>query len=83
MVFTRVGAVGRGDGAAACDCFGVAAREPGGVLALMCRASMLKCAVGACGLVLVASGRGMSISLAIGRLGIVVSSRHFFYLESL
>jgi len=83
MVVTTVGAVGGGGGAAAGDGLEVAALGASGVLASVGRASMMKRTVGAGGVFLSASGRGVSKPVAVGALGVAVSLRGFLDLETL
>jgi len=83
VVVTTVGAMGGGGGAATGDGLGVAAIGAGGVLASMSRASMMKCTVGAGGVFLGASGKGMAKSIAVGPLGVLVSLRRFLDFEPL
>jgi len=83
VVITTVGAVvGRG-GAAAGDGLGVAALGACGVLASVSRASMMKRAVGAGGVFLGASGRGVSKPIAVGALGVAVRLPRFLDYEPL
>jgi len=77
VVVPTVGAVGRGGGAATREGLRVAALGAGGVLASMSRASMMKRTVEAGGVLLGASGRSVSESIAVGALGLAVSLRCF------
>jgi len=83
MVIATVGAVGGGRGAAVGDGFGVATFGAGGVLATVGRTSMMKCTVWAGGVLLGASGIGVSKSIAVGALGVAVSLGHFLDFEPL
>ena len=83
MVVTTVRAVGGGGWAAAGDGLGVATLGAGDVLASVSRASMIKQTVGAGGLLLGASGTGVSESIAVGALGVAISFRRFLDLEPL
>jgi len=83
VVVTTVGAVGGGAGAAARDGLAVAAFGECGVLPSVSQASMMKRTVGAGGVLLGASGRGVSESIAVGALGVPVSLRHILNLKTL
>ena len=72
MVAATVGAVGGGGRAAPGDGFLVSPLGAGGVLATMGRKSMMKCAIWARGVLLGASGRCVSVSVAVGALGVAV-----------
>jgi len=78
-----LGQWGGGGGAATGDSLGVAALGAGGVLASMSRARMMKRTVGAGGVFLGVSGRGVSEIIAVGALGVAVSFRRFLDLEPL
>ena len=81
MVTTAVGAVGGGGGAAARDGPGVAPLGAGGVLASMCRTSMVKRTKGARGVGLFATLGGMAETVAVVALGVSVGVDGFFDLE--
>ena len=81
LFITTVGALGGGGGTAAGDGLGIAALGAGGVLASRSRASMMNRTVGAGGVFLGASGRGVSESVAVGALGVAVSLRRFLEFE--
>jgi len=83
MVVPTVGAVGGGGGAAVRDGPGVASFWAGEVLASVSPTSMMKRTVGAGGVLLGASGMGVSKSVALGALGVAVSLRRFHNLEPL
>ena len=72
VVAAAVGTVGGGGWAASRDWPVVAPLGGGGVLAPMRRTSMMKCAIWAGGVFLGASGRYVSVSVAVGALGIAV-----------
>ena len=72
MVVATFGAVGGGGGAASRDGSLVPFFGAGGVLASMGRTSMMKCAIWARGVLLGASGRCVSVSVAVGALGVAV-----------
>jgi len=82
-VVTPVGAKGGRGGAATGDGLGVAALGACGVLIYVSRARMMKRTVGAGGVFLGASGRGVSESVTVGALGIAVSLRRFLDFEPL
>jgi len=83
VVVATVGAVGGGRGAAVGDGLGVAALGAGGVLASVGRTSMMKRTVQAGGVLLSASGMGVSELITIGALGVAVSLGRFLDLEPL
>jgi len=83
MVVAAVGAVGRGRGAAVRDGLGVASLGAGRGLTSVCRTRMMKPTVGAGGMFLGASGRGVSESIAVGALGVAVSLHRFLDFEPL
>ena len=72
MVATTVRAVGGGSGAAARDGPGVAALWAGGVLASVCRTSMVKRTEGARGVGLLAALGGVAKAVAVVALGVAV-----------
>ena len=72
MVAAAVGAVRRGGRAAPGDGPFVPSLWAGRVLAAMGRTSMMKCAIWARGVFLGASGRYVSVSVAVGALGVAV-----------
>ena len=76
--------MGGGGWAAVGDSLGVAAFREGrvGSLASVSRASMMKRTVGAGAIFLRASGRGVSESVPVGALGVLVSLRRFLDLEA-
>ena len=81
VVVATFGAVGGGRGAAVGNSSGIAALGTGGVLASVSRESMMKRTVGAGGVLLGASGKGVSESIAISALGVAVSLGRFLDLE--
>ena len=78
MVAAPVGAVGRGGWAALGDGLLVSSLTAGGVLAAMGRTSMMKCAIWARRVLLGASGRYVSVSVAIGALGVAIGLEDLF-----
>ena len=72
MVAAAVGAVGGGGRAAPGDGLLVPPLGAGGVLTSMGRTSMMKCAIWARGMFLGASGRCVSVSIAVGTLGVAI-----------
>ena len=72
MVAAAVGAVGGGGRAAPRDGVLVSSLGTGGVLAAMGRTSMMKCAIWERGVLLGASGRCVTVSVAVGALGVAV-----------
>ena len=78
MVAAAVGAAGGGGREAPRDGFLVSSLGTGGVLAAMGRTSMMKCAIWARGVFLGASGRCVSVSVAVGALGVAVGLDDFF-----
>ena len=83
VVAATVRAVGGGGGAAASDGPGVAALWAGGVLASVCRTSMVKRIQGARGVGLLATLGGVAEAVAIVALGVSVSVDGLFNLELL
>ena len=83
VVLATVGAVGGRRGAAVGDGLGVAAFGAGGVLASVGPTSMMKRTIRAGGVLLGASGMGVSESITIGALGVAVSLGRFRDLEPL
>ena len=83
MVVTALGTVGRGRGAAVRDGLGVTSLGAGGILASVCCTSMMKRTIGAGGVFLGASGRGVYQLIAVGALGVTGSLRRFLDLERL
>ena len=81
MVAATVGAVGGGGWAAARDGPGVAPPGAGGVLAPVCRMSMVKRTEGARGVGLLASLGGVSEAVAVVALGVPVGVDDFFDFE--
>ena len=81
MVETTVGAVGGGDWAAARDGPGVVSLGAGGVLASVCRTSMVKRTERAGGVGLLASLRGVAEAVAVVALGVPVGVDGLFDLE--
>jgi len=82
VVITAVEAVGRGGGTAVRDSPGGASLGTSWVSASVSRVSMMKHTVGASGVFLGSSGRGVSNGIAVGTLGIVVSLCRFLNLEA-
>ena len=82
MVAAAVGAVGGGGRAAPRDGFLASSLWAGRVLAAIGRTSMMKCAIWARGVFLGASGRCVSVSVAIGALGVTVGQDDFFDLAA-
>ena len=78
MVRAAVGAVGRGGGTAPGDQPLVASSGVDWVLAPMRQTSIMKCTKGARGVLLGASGRCVSVSVAVGALGVSVGLDNFF-----
>ena len=83
MVATAVGAVGGGGRTAARDGPGVASLGAGGVLASMCRTSMVKRTEGARGVGLLASLGSVAETVAVVALGVAVGVDGFLNLEPL
>ena len=81
MVATAVGAVGGGGWAAARDGPGVASFGAGGVLASMCRTSMVKRTEGARGVGLFAALGGVAETVAVVALGVAIGVEGFLNLE--
>jgi len=81
MVAPTVGVVGEGGGAAVGDGARVASLWAGGVLVSVRRTSMMKRMVGAGGVLLGASGMGVSEWVAVGALGVGVSQRRLSRFE--
>ena len=82
VVAATVGAVGGGGGATPGDGFLVPSFGASGVLAPMGRTSMMKCAIWARGVLLGASGRCVSESVAVGALGVTVGLDDSFNLSA-
>jgi len=83
VVIATVGAVGGGSWAAVGNGLGGASLGAGGVLASMGRTSMMKRTIRAGGVLLGASGMGVSEPVAVGTLGVAVSLGRFLDLEPL
>ena len=83
MVLSAVGVVWGGGGTAVRDGPGVTSLWAGGVVASVSRMSMMKCTVGPGGVLLGASGMGVSASVAVGAMGVAVGFRRFLDLEPL
>ena len=83
VVVAAVGAVGGGGGAAPRDGSLVSPFGAGGVLASMGRTSIMKCTIWARRVLLDASGRCLSESVAVGALGVAVSLDDSFDLTAL
>ena len=81
MVAAAVGAVGGGSGAATRDGPGVASFGAGGVLASMCRTSMVKRTEGARGVCLLAALGGVAETVAVVALGVAIGVDGFLNLE--
>ena len=77
VVAAAVGAVGGGGRAAPGDGLLMSTLGAGGVLAAMGRTSMMKCAIWARVVFLGASGRCVSVSIAVGALGVTVGLDDF------
>ena len=72
VVAAAVGAVGGGGWATPRDGSHVPSLGAGGVLAAVSHTSMMKCAIWARGVFLGASGRCVSVSVAVGALGVAI-----------
>ena len=81
MVAAAVGAVGGGGWAAAQDGPGVASLGAGGILASMCRTSMVKPTERARGVGLLASLGGVAETVAVAALGVAIGVDGFLNLE--
>ena len=81
MVAATVGAVGGGGRTAARDGPGVTSLRAGGVLASMCRTSMVKRTKGARGVGLFAAPGGVAEVVAVVALGVAVGADGFLNFE--